>query len=110
MTDRQASGAHPPKTLHLELPYEGDHCMPCVYMAEVVEEAVEKFGDRVRWEKIWLKKAQGAKRFIELCKTLGEAPPVPSILIDGRLVCDMIPPVEDLQEMIEDLLRDGSTP
>jgi hypothetical protein len=35
------------KIAFIEVP-EGDHCLPCVYMAEVVQEAVKKCGQRVR--------------------------------------------------------------
>jgi hypothetical protein len=110
MTDAKQQTSHndPMKTLHLEVPYEGDHCIPCVYMVEVVEEAVKRFGVRVRWERVWLKKSRGAKRYLELSNKLGVAAPIPSIIIDEKLVFDMIPPVEDLQEYIEDMLKDAS--
>jgi thiol-disulfide isomerase/thioredoxin len=51
------------KMAFVEVIYEGDHCLPCVYMAEVVEEAVKKFGDRVKWEKVVLKRRKGAQRY-----------------------------------------------
>jgi hypothetical protein len=92
------------KSIHLEVPYEGDHCIPCVYMVEVVEEAVRKFGPRVEWDKVHLKRAKGAKRFVELSVSLGRVAPVPSIFIEGQLVFDMIPPVEDLEACLEEAL------
>ncbi len=54
------------KKAFVEVIYEGDHCLPCVYMAEVVEEAVKRFGDRVKWTKVVLKRRPGAQRYAEL--------------------------------------------
>ena len=59
MRRNKSCGNHTGKTALVEVIYEGDHCIPCVYMAEVVEEAVKKFGDRVRWEKVVLKRRPG---------------------------------------------------
>ena len=93
------------KIAFIEVPYEGDHCRPCVYMAEVVQEAVKKFGQRVRWEKIQLKRKQGTLRYVELSVRIGQAAPIPSLFVNEKLVFDMIPPVEELEEYLEKVLK-----
>jgi len=98
-------GYHGVKVVFVEVIYEGDHCVPCVYMAETVEEAVKKFGARVHWEKVVLKRLKGAQRYAELSLKAGRVAPVPSIFIDGTLVFDIIPPVETLEKCIEELLK-----
>ena len=92
----------------IEVIYEGDHCLPCVYMAEVVEEAVKKFGDRVKWTKVVLKRRPGAQRFAELAVKNKGVPPIPSLFVDEKLAFDMIPPVEDLEDYLEKLLQEKS--
>jgi len=94
------------KTAHVEVPYEGDHCLPCVFMAEVVEEAVKKFGVRVRWEKIYLKRRNGAIRYAELSVKNAGVAPIPSVFINEKLAFDMIPPVEELEEYLEEILKE----
>jgi hypothetical protein len=66
-------------------------------MAEVVEEAVKKFGDRVAWQKVVLKRRFGAQRYAALCVKEGAVAPIPSIFINEKLAFDMIPPVEELE-------------
>jgi hypothetical protein len=93
------------KTAHVEVIYEGDHCIPCVYMAEVVEEAAGRFGARVRWEKVVLKRRAGAQRYAALSMKAGKVAPIPSIFVNERLVFDSIPPVEELEEYLEEVLK-----
>lgn len=93
------------KTAHVEVIYEGDHCIPCVYMAEVVEEAAAKFGGRVRWEKVVLKRRPGAQRYAALSMKAGRVAPIPSIFVNEKLVFDSIPPVEELEEYLEEVLE-----
>ena len=100
--DNSHSGA---AVAFIEVIYEGDHCIPCVYMAEVVEEAVKKFGDRVKWTKVVLKRKPGAQRFAELAVKNQGVPPIPSLFINEKLVFDMIPPVEDLEDYLEKILQ-----
>ena len=101
MNSAEASG----KIAYIEVIYEGDHCIPCVYMAEVVEEAVKKFGVRVRWEKIQLKRRTGAMRYAELSVKNAGVAPIPSLFINEKLVFEMIPPVEELEEYLEKILK-----
>ena len=93
------------KVAHIEIPYEGDHCLPCVYMVEAVEEAVKKFGDRVRWERVHLKRRNGAMRYAELSVKNQGVAPIPSLFINEKLVFEMIPPVEDLEAYLEEVLK-----
>ncbi len=93
------------KMAFVEVIYEGDHCLPCVYMAEVVEEAVKKFGDRVKWEKVVLKRRKGAQRYAELSVKYGRVAPIPSLFVNENMVFDMIPPVEDLEDYLENFLK-----
>jgi thiol-disulfide isomerase/thioredoxin len=93
------------KVALVEVIYEGDHCIPCVYMAEVVAEAVKKFGERVKWVKVVLKRKQGAQRYAELSVKNGLVAPIPSIFVDEKLAFDMIPPVEDLEDYLEQVLK-----
>lgn len=94
------------KIAFIEVIYEGDHCLPCVYMAEVVEEAVKKFGNRVRWTKVILKRRPGAQRFAELAVKNQGVPPIPSLIINEKLAFEMIPPVEDLEDYLEKILQE----
>jgi thiol-disulfide isomerase/thioredoxin len=105
MRPNESGGNHTGKTALVEVIYEGDHCIPCVYMAEVVEEAVKKFADRVRWEKVVLKRRQGAQRYAALSVKEGKVAPIPSIFVNEKLAFDMIPPVEELEEYLEEALK-----
>ena len=89
----------------IEVIYEGDHCIPCVYMAEVVEEAVKKFGKRVQWAKVLLKRRQGAQRYAELSVKNQVVAPIPSLFVNEKLAFDMIPPVEELENYLEEVLK-----
>ncbi len=100
-----SSANFPDKLAFIEIPYEGDHCLPCVYMVEVVEEAVKKFDARVRWERVVLKRRTGAMRYAELSvKNCGVAP-IPSLFINEKLAFEMIPPVEELEEYLQEVLK-----
>lgn len=96
------------KMAFIEVIYEGDHCIPCVYMAEVVEEAVKKFGERVKWTKVVLKRRPGAQRYAELSVKNQGVAPIPSLFVNEKLAFDMIPPVEDLEDYLEKILHETS--
>lgn len=91
------------KKIHIEVIHEGEHCIPCVYMALLVEEIVKDYKDTVTWEKVVLTTKDGAIRFDELGQQLGRLPPVPSIYIEGELLFEVIPGKEELREAIERL-------
>jgi len=102
------------KSLRLELIYAGDHNLSCYYAAKVVEAVVPFFPNLLEWEKVYIRQKEGARRFYELSVSLfGEDnvrkyhyhAPIPSIFINGELVCDRIPSVEELKDIIEWVLR-----
>jgi len=101
----ESGGNHAGKTAFVEVIYEGEHCIPCVYMAEVVEEAVKKFANRVRWGKVVLKGRAGAQRYAALSLKEGKVAPIPSIFVNEKLVFEMIPPVEELEKYLEKVLK-----
>ena len=69
-------------------------------MARVVESVVPEFGESLTWEKVVTRELNGARRQGELSKSLGRPAPVPSIFIDGKLVYDQTPGVEELRGCI----------
>ena len=92
-------------TAVLELIYEGDHCIPCVYMLETAEEALVGFGDSVKLELVYLRQQAGGLRYMELSNKLGKPAPIPSIFINGELYFEITPPVEDLQNVLREILK-----
>ncbi len=96
--------------LLVEVIYEDDCCIPCVYMAEVVEIVVSKFSNAVEWRKVHLRTMEGALRFAKLTGFLPTANskkriPVPSIFLNGRCIYTQIPPEEELEEAIKKALE-----
>lgn len=73
-------------------------------MTRVVETVAEDYGGSLRWEKVITKELQGATRCMELSKALGRPAPVPSIFINGKLVFESTPTVEELREHLKGLL------
>lgn len=94
--------------IHLEVIHEGPHCIPCEYMAKVVETIAPEFKGLLRWEKVILTRKEGAYRFEELAKTMGRLPPIPSIFINGKLVFDKTPGPEKLREHLQTLIESGA--
>lgn len=94
-------------TIILELPYEGDHCAPCVYMLETAEEAMAPFGQRVKLVLLYLRQVDGALRYTELSREIGRPAPIPSLFINGKLYFEIIPAVDELREAIEEILVSG---
>ncbi len=86
--------------IHIEVLHEGSHCIPCEYMASVVEFVAMDFTDTVHWEKVITKEHRGAMRHAEISIELGRQAPVPSIVIDGVLVFDAIPGPDVLREYL----------
>lgn len=73
-------------------------------MTRVVETVARSFGESLRWEKVITKELRGAARCKELSRALGRPAPVPSIFINGRLIFESTPSVEELREHLEKLL------
>ena len=70
-------------------------------MARVVEAAAPAYGEGLKWEKVVTKELAGASRLMQLSKVLGRPAPVPSIWMDGELVFDSTPSLEDLQASLD---------
>lgn len=73
-------------------------------MTRVVESVAQDFGHEVlQWEVIYTKKLDGAIRYGEISQNLGRPAPIPSILIEGKLVFDQTPSAETLRSYLEKL-------
>jgi len=90
---------------HVEVIYEGDHSLPGVYMAEVVEKAVKKFGPRLRWEKVELMKKRGVQRFAELSVRNGGVAAIPSLFVNGKLAFEAVPSLKALEDYLLEVLK-----
>ena len=105
------------KQLHMEIIYQGEHCPHCYYMLEAVQTVAPRFGDQVRWTLIeYMKSKKHAKRFYELSLALYgteevhkrfRCAPIPSLFFDGKMVFDVIPRLDELEEAIELHLNDS---
>lgn len=105
------------KPLQLEIVYTSDFNLSCYYAAKVVETVAPKYREIMDWEKVFIMKEPGSKRYYELSVALyGEEmvnnqrvyAPIPSIFINGKMVFDRIPAVEELDEIIEIFIsKDG---
>jgi len=74
-------------------------------MTRVVESVAPEFEDVLTWEKIVTKDLAGARRFGEFSKSLGRLVPIPSIVIEGELVFDTTPSVEELKACIHKFIK-----
>jgi len=74
-------------------------------MTRVVEAVAPEFEDVLSWEKIVTKDLAGAKRYSEFSKTLGRLVPIPSIAIEGELVFETTPGVEELKACIHKFIN-----
>ena len=75
-------------------------------MTRVVEAVAPEFGENVNWHKVITKELSGARRYMELSREYGRSLPVPSIIIDGRLVFEMTPSPETLKETLEQMISE----
>jgi hypothetical protein len=69
-------------------------------MTRVVESVAPEFKDVLTWEKVVTRELAGAERYSEFSKSLGRPAPVPSIVIEGELVFEATPGVEQLKDCI----------
>jgi hypothetical protein len=74
-------------------------------MTRVVELVAPEFEDVLTWEKIITKDLAGARRFSEFSKALGRPAPIPSIVIEGELVFETTPSVEELRDCIAKYIK-----
>jgi predicted thioredoxin/glutaredoxin len=75
-------------------------------MARVVAEVAPAYENLLEWETVITKDLNGARRYAELSQKKGRPLPVPSIIIDGELVFDAIPGVEDLKKCLDSYIKD----
>lgn len=103
-----------PKKILIEVMYKADYCLPCFFMEEAVHEVLPKYAKYVEYKRVDFLKGEGKKRFLELsCSLFGKEAvyksckiaPVPSLFIDGELVCDAIPPRFELEEVIAEAIE-----
>jgi hypothetical protein len=101
------------KKIVIEVMYKADYCLPCFFMDAAVQEMLPQYEDRVEYRRVDIMIGKGKKRFLELSYELfGEEAvkkyirlaPVPSLLINGELIFDQIPPQFDLVAAIEEAL------
>ena len=69
-------------------------------MTRVVESVAPEFEDVLTWETVVTRELAGARRFSEFSKALGRPAPIPSIVIDGELIFETTPSVEELKDCI----------
>jgi len=74
-------------------------------MTRVVESVAPEFENVLTWEKVVTKDLAGARRFSEFSKALGRLVPVPSIVIEGELVFETTPGVEELEACIARFIK-----
>ena len=95
--------------------YKADYCLPCVYMDAAVQEVLPRYKDRVSYRRVDIMAGKGKERYLQLSYELfGEEAvrkyariaPLPSLLINGELVFDQIPPKFELVKAIEETLKD----
>lgn len=79
-------------------------------MDQTVKAVLEKYSNSVEYHRVDFMHGEGKKRFLELsCVLFGEEmvkkycgiAPIPSLFIDGALVFDSIPSVEDLRAWLD---------
>ena len=94
--------------------YKAVYCLPSFYMDEMVKEVLPSYGERVVYQRIDIRNAEGRRRFLALsCTLFGEdgvhknlrLAPVPSLWINGELFFDAIPPRFELEEAIDEVLK-----
>ena len=74
-------------------------------MTRVVESVAPEFKNVLTWEKVVTKELAGAVRYSEFSKSLGRPAPVPSIVIEGKLVFDTTPGVKEFKDYINRLIK-----
>jgi len=94
----------PRPPLLLEVISEGPHCVPCEYAISAVDLVAREFGPLVRVQVLETKRPRDGRRFMELCRRLQGAPPVPSVWIQGRLAFEGIPPLDQLRRRLKKAL------
>ena len=108
-----------PKKIVIEVMYKADYCLPCLYMDAAVREVLPQYKDRVEYRRVDIMTGKGKERYLQLCydlfgeeavRTYARLAPVPSLLINGELTFDQIPPQFELVNAIEETLNDVAQP
>ena len=95
--------------------YKADYCLPCLYMDAAVNEVLPRYQNRVTYRRVDIMTGKGKERYLQLSYDLfGEEAvrkhariaPVPSLLINGELAFDQIPPKFELVDAIEETLNE----
>lgn len=76
-------------------------------MARVVDAVAPGFGHKLSVAKIVTRTLAGAKRYQELVQSFGRQLPVPSILINGTLVFEIIPGEQELRAYLSAIINEG---
>lgn len=79
-------------------------------MTRVVESVAPEFENILTWDKVVTKDLGGARRFTEFSKAIGRLVPIPSIVIEGELVFETTPSVEELKACILKFINKLPTP
>ena len=104
-----------PKKIVIEVLYKADYCLPCLYMDTAVREVLPQYKDRVEYRRVNIMAGKGKERYLqfsydlfgeEAVRTFVRIAPVPSLLINGELFFDQIPPRFELVDAIEKTLND----
>jgi len=74
-------------------------------MTRVVESVAPEFENILTWEKVVTKNLEGARRFNEFSKAQGRLVPIPSIALEGELVFEITPGVEELKACIHKFIK-----
>ncbi len=106
------------KKILIEVMYKSAYCLPCLYMDAAVQEVLPQYKDRVEYRRVDIMTGKGKERYLQLSYDLfGEEAvkkfiriaPVPSLLINGELIFDQIPPqfelVKEIEEKLDDMIK-----
>ena len=97
----------------IEVIYKNQACLPCVYMEQMVQKVLPRYDGRLTYHRVDMSSAAGKMRFLELSTMLfgregvykhHRLAPVPALFVDSRLVCDMIPPEDELVAELDEHL------
>jgi hypothetical protein len=106
------------KKILIEVMYKSAYCLPCLYMDAAVQEVLPQYKDRVEYRRVDIMTGMGKERYLqfsydlfgeEAVKKFLRIAPVPSLLINGELIFDQIPPQFELVKEIEERLDDMIT-
>lgn len=106
----------PSEKIIVETLYKADYCLPCVYMEAAIQAVLPRYRHTVDYRRVNILASDGKQRFLEIsCELFGEEAvkkhyrlaPVPSLLINGELVFDQIPPEFELIEALEEAIMES---